>query len=353
MKFEFKTYLKYAIKEAINFQVYIIAAGIGAIICFLTSHYSVVPFVVPLFVQILVRSNAKFRHRHQNALVELPAQTQDPVFIMDMQGKIVLSIGKTLDLFKKHAIGNINDFINEDAFDDIIRVAHSQDPYAANTSVEAFSPRSLKWYEIKAKVTGMQYGGKEQKILVWLQDISQRKIYYLRLRDLLRYSDSLIVSLEELVESGTEYEHLSSFLLREYEAVFITRADQKNNLEGYVFKQGSDRIIKSDVITINEQSPAPINISRKKKQIISDDISSYQSEEEFLQKNPLDPLVLDFIDNPIRNFITYNEADISIIAFNFRSRITDYEIQFFEIVVNIYRSMVMLVDLKKELHKSN
>ncbi len=351
MKFEFKTYLEYAIKEAINFQVYVIAAFIGAIICFLTSHYSMVPFIVPLFVQIVIKSNAKFRHRHQNALVELPAQTRDPVFIMDMHGKIILSIGKTLDLFKKHGIGNIKDFINEDAFDDIINIAHTHDPHAAKTSVEAFSPRSLKWYEIKATVTGMKYGGKEQKILVWLQDISQRKIYYLRLRDLLRYSDSLIGSLEELVESGTEYEHLSSFLLKEYEAVFITRADQKNNLEGHVFKQGSHQIIKSEAITINEQSSAPINISRKQKQIISDDISSYKSEEDFLQKNPLDPGVLKFIGGSIRNFITYNEADISIIAFNFRSRITDYEKQFFEIVVNIYRTMVMLVDLKKEVHK--
>jgi len=77
-------------------------------------------------------------------------------------------------------------------------------------------------------------------------------------------------------------------------------------------------------------------------------MSFYHSKEAFLQKNPLDPVVLDFIGAPVRNFITYNEADISIIAFNFRSDINAYEKQFFEIVVNIYRTMVMLVDLKKE-----
>ncbi|MCF6248945.1 MAG: hypothetical protein L3J69_16540 [Desulfobacula sp.] len=352
MKFEFKIYLEYALKEATAFQVYVSAALIGTVISFFTSNYSAIPFLVPLFVQILVRSNAKFRNRHQAALVELPAQTEDPVFIMDMQGKIILSTGKTLDLFKTHAISNIKEFINEEAFDDIINVAFSQDPIrGAQPSVEVFSNRSLKWYEIKAKVTGMRYGDKEQKILVWFQDISLRKIYHLRLRDLLRYSDSLIGSLEELVESGTEYEHLSAFLLKEYKAVFITRTDKENNLEGFVFKYDSQKIIKSEAITINKESLAPINVSRKKEQIISDDISFYHSKEAFLQKNPLDSVVLDFINAPIRNFITYNEADISIIAFNFRSRITAYEKQFFEIVVNIYRTMVIMVDLKKELRK--
>ncbi len=352
MTSKIKLYIEYAIKEAINFQVYIIAMVIGAIICFFTSNYSIVPFIVPLFVQILVKSNARFRNRHQNALVELPAQFKDPVFIMDIQGDIILSIGNTLDLFNKYAIRNIKDFIDDAAFKDIIKIASSQDPaHTASTSVEAFSNRSFKWYEITAKATGMRYGDKEQKILVWFQNISLRKIYHLRLRDLLRYSDSLISSLEKPMKSDTEYEHLSSFLLKEYEAVFITRTDPENNLKGYVFKNNSQQITKSEIITINKESLAPINISRKNALIISDDISSYSSKENFMQQNPLDPAVLNFIDVPIRNFITYNEADISIIAFNFRSKITAYEEQFFEIVVNIYRSMVMLVDLKKDLQK--
>ncbi|MCP3874106.1 MAG: hypothetical protein GY699_13220 [Desulfobacteraceae bacterium] len=352
MKFEYKIYLEYAITEATSFQVYVSAVVIGTIICFFTSNYSIVPFIVPLFIQILVKSNARFCNRHQNALVELPAQTEDPVFIMDIQGNIILSTGKTLDIFNTFSIRNIKDIIDETAFDDIINIVSSQDPvYASNASVEVFSDKTLKWYEIKAKATGMKYGDKALKILVWFQDISLRKIYHLRLRDLLRYSDSLIVSLESPVKSGTEYEHLPAFLLKEYEAVFITRANRENNLEGYVFKNSSQQIIKSEAITINKESLAPINISRKREQIISNDISSYNSEKDFLQDNPLDPAVLDFIDVPIQNFITFNEADISIIAFNFKSRITAYEKQFFEIVVNIYRTMVKLVDLKKELQK--
>lgn len=350
MKFDFKTYFEYLIKETVNFQIYITAAFIGSVICFLTSNYSIVPYIVPLFVQILIRSHVCFRNRHQNALVELPAQTGDPAFIMDLEGNIILSIGKTLELFKKYAVTNIKDFINENSFDDIIELAFNEDhAFAATNTVETFSTASLKWYDVKAKATGMKYGGKQQKILVWFQDISLRKVNYLRLRDLLRYSNALIASLDDPVKLGAEYEHLSAFLLKEYQAVFITRADLDNNLTGYVFRNTPDKIIHSEVITISKSSLAPINISRKEKKVLSSDISAYESEQDFLKQNPFDLAVLQFIGAPVKNFITYNEADISVTAFNFRSKINVHEKQFFKIVVNIYKTMVKLVDLKQEL----
>ena len=67
---------------------------------------------------------------------------------------------------------------------------------------------------------------------------------------------------------------------------------------------------------------------------------------DFLEAHPFDPRVLDFIDLSVRNFITFNEADVSVIAFNFRSEITVHEREFFKVVVNIYKTMVMMADLK-------
>ncbi|MFH2057657.1 MAG: hypothetical protein ABIJ59_02010 [Pseudomonadota bacterium] len=348
---KFKTYLEYAAKEMGNFRIYINAAVIGFIICFFTNNYSIVPFIVPLFVQIIARSNVKYRQRHISALVELPAQMEDPVFIMDIQGDIILSTGKTRNFFKKHSINNISGFIDQKALDNIIEMVFKDSQSPSMPSVEAYSNISQKWYEIKAKTTGIRYGQKDQKVLVWFQDISLRKTYDLRLRDLLRYSDSLILSIKDFVKAGSIFEHLSLFLLKDYQAVFITRTDEKKNLAGYVFKICSEKIQRSESIIIPKESLAPINISRKKSLIISDDISNYNSEEEFLHKNPLDPKVLNFIDVSIKNFITYNEADISIIAFNFKSPITTDEERFFEILVNIYRTMVMLVDLEQEHEK--
>ncbi|MBU2629477.1 MAG: hypothetical protein KKE61_12740, partial [Proteobacteria bacterium] len=228
--------MEYAAKEVGNFTIYVNAAIIGFIICFFTGNYSIVPFVVPLFVQIIARSNVKYRQRHISALVELPAQTEDPVFIMDIQGNILLSTGKTRDLFKKHSINNISGFIDRKALDAIIEMVFRDTLSPSIPSVETYSNISQKWYEIKAKTAGMSYGEKTQKVLVWFQDISLRKTYDLRLRDLLRYSDSLISSLKEFVKSGSIFEHLSLFLLKDYEAVFITRTDKNKNLVGYVFK---------------------------------------------------------------------------------------------------------------------
>ncbi|MBK1650270.1 hypothetical protein [Rhabdochromatium marinum] len=350
MAFEYKTYIDFLIKEIVNPQIYLNAFVVGSIICYLTANFSSVPYIVPLFVQVLARSSVKFRQRHQKALVELPAQTEDPAFIMDTQGTIILSIGKTLELFESQSILNIKQLISEAAFGEMLAVAFSQEPSsAAHNRVEAFSERTGKWYEIKAKTTGIRYGDHSQKILVWFQDISIRKVYQLRVRDLLRYSSDLIASLEKPLTTGMECDHLASFLLKEYEAAFITRADHNNNLSGYAFKNQADHMVRSDFITIDYQSQAPINISRKEKRILSAEASAYASEAAFLQRHPFDPRVLEFIGVPIRNFITYNESDISIIAFNFRSRITIYEKEFFEVLVNIYRNMVLALDFKQSL----
>lgn len=352
MKFEYNTYLKYITKESLSPLVYISAAVIGTIICFLTSNYTVIPYLVPLIVQIIVRSNVKYRNRHQEALLELPAQKEDPVFIMDIQGNIILSNGKTKDIFEKFAIKNIKEFINDESFLDIISISQFEEQsIAESNSIETFSNTTFKWYEVKAKTTGLTYGNQKENILVWFQDISLRKRYHLRLKDLLRYSDSLIGSLDNQLETDLEYKHLAAFLLKEYEAVFITRADVQSNLNGYVFKRDFQEMIQSEIITVGYESPAPIIISRKKKEILTNENLDYPDQGLFLKENPFDPSVLNFIGVPVKNYITYNEDDISVIAFNFRSQITAYEKEFFEIVINIYRSMVMLVDLKKAVKK--
>ncbi|WDP90405.1 MAG: hypothetical protein HUN04_12150 [Desulfobacter sp.] len=342
-KIEWDTYFSFILKEISELQLYINAAIIGFIICFFTGKYSLVPFIVPLFVQVLSKSKVKYQQRHLNALVELPAQAEDPVFIMDTRGSILLSVGKTFELFEQRAVTNIKDFLSLEALEEILNVAGAG---SHAHSTEAFSGLTMKWYKIKATRMGQDKGA--EHILVWFQDISLRKTYDFRLQDLLRYSSALMQDLADIVDTGEEFEHLSSFLLKDYEAVFITRADQGKNLSGYVFKQSETRIERSCLILIHNESPAPINISRKEAQIISDDMEGYGSEAEFLEKNPLDPRVLDFIGGPIHNFITYNEADLSIIAFNYKSKISDYEKRFFEILVNNYRTIIMLVDLEKK-----
>lgn len=341
--FKFGTYLRFALAELAQVQIYLMALVIGCIICFFTGHYTVVPFIVPLIVQIVSRSGIKYRQRHFTALVELPAQTEAPVFIMGRNGRILLSVGKTQDFFRASRITHIRDIIGPGKLETLVDMAeHAEETETRALSLEAFSEITQKWYDIKAKAMGSTKG--TGKILVWFQDITLRKMYDFRLRDLVRYSGGLVHSLDTMAASGGAFENLSSFLLKDYEAVFITRTDERKNLVGSVFKLTDSQVEKSSAIVIPNESQAPINVSRQKAEIISDDAGTYASQEAFLKKNPLDPRVLSFIGAPIRNFITYNEAELSIIAFNFKSTITAYEERFFEILVNNYRTMVMLVD---------
>lgn len=349
LKREASVYLDFCLKEVLNVSIYITAAVIGFTICFFTGHYSVVPFIVPMFVQILARSSVKYRQRHVQTLVQLPAQKEDPVFIMDMDGAIVLSTGKTLELFETRTIRNAGELIGRAALSDLLDMIQKDtaEPPVEHV-METYSRVTEKWYEIKAKSAGTKLRKRTGNVLVWFQDITRRKVYDLRLRDLLHYSDSLIFSLDDLVETDSVFEHLASFLLQDYDAVFITRTDASHNLVGMVFKGEGREIKQSQTITIPKDSKAPINVSRHKAEIISDERSAYPSRADFLKQNPLDPRVLEFIGVPVRNFITYNQADVSIIAFNFSSDITAYERRFFEIMVNLYRTMVMLVDSERE-----
>lgn len=341
-------YVRYVFHEFLSPAIYVNAVIVGTAICFFTGHYSVIPYCVPLLMQVMARSGVKFRQRDVNALVELPAQIEDPAFIMDREGNVVLSTGKTRKLFEENLVDNIAVFVGEEGLRTILSLVV---PGRASGDVlpgELYSGITGKWYEVKANPAADQYGEASRKILVWFRDISLRREYDFRLRDLLAYSSSMTARLEELVKTDSIYDRLADFMLADYEAVYITRTDAEENLVGNVFKHGESALAKSPTILVPNQSQAPILVSRRKSRILSGDIGEYDSPELFKEKNPFDPKVLDFIESPIRNYITYNEADVSIIAFNHNKTISAYEERFIEVLLNISRTIMMLVDLARE-----
>ena len=346
MRSDVYTFLTYAGKEAAQATVYVTALIIGSTICFLTSHWSVVPFVVPLLVQVLARAHVRFRHRHKDALVELPAQKEDPVFIMDTDGRVILSVGKTRDLFEQYGVERVQDFISEEAFDRIIASAAPCCNLPDPVGVEVFSGKTLKWYEVKAAITAMSYGDKVPKVLVWFQDISLRQVYYLRLKDLLRYSDTLIAVLDlPRPDPEVAYQHLAIFLLKEYDGVYIARAGDDGTLCGFAFKGGPHGIARSTPIPVTVGGP--VDAARQSGRLMTGDALDHEGS--FRDAHPFDPAMLSFLGEPIRNFITFSEADVSVTAFNFRGAITVHEREFFKVVVKIFKTMTVMADLKKEL----
>ncbi len=341
-------YARYVFHEFFNPWIYANAAGVGTAICFFTGHYSAVPYFVPLLMQVMARSSVKFRQRHVNALVELPAQIEDPAFIMDRGGNVVLSTGKTRKLFETHGVENVAGLVGEEGQKKVLKlVEDSLSPEGAVLPEEVFSEITGKWYEVKTEPTSAKHGEVSRKVLVWFRDITLRREYDGRLQDLLLYSGSMIARLGELVKEGTIYDSLAGFMLADYGAVYIARIDGEGNLVGNVFKRGENGIEKSRKVRILSASLAPIFVSRRKSRILSADVGDYDSAELFQKENPFDPKVLDFIGSPIKNYITYNEADVSIIAFNHHKPISPYEKRFIEVLLNTSRTMVMLVDLAR------
>lgn len=342
------TYLKYLSRELLSVWVYLNAVFVGAIICFFSGHYSFVPFVVPLFVQILVKSHLRYRNRNITALVELPAEIDDPVFILNQYGDILLSAGKTQQLFDTFKITNISQFIGKDGLEKILKMTHSFSPDLTVIPEEVHSEKNGKWYEVKAKPGNANIEGKLERILVWFSDISLKKNYDRRLQDLLSYSGSLISKLEEIKKRGDVFDQLANFILIDYEAVYITKTDEAGNLCGNVFKLGALGKEKSAPIVVPNESVAPIFVSRREAKVISGDLSTLDLGERFETKYPFDQQVLDFIGRPVESFITYNVAEVSIIAFNFNNKITNYEKRFIEVLLNISLAIVKLVDLARE-----
>jgi len=308
---------------------------------------SMIPFLVPFMVQIAAHAMLRFRNRDVDTLLLLPGQREDPAFIMDYSGNVVLSAGKTEQLFKINAITKITDLIGVDGFDCLIKKLDYSCIDPETRSIDIYSGRLQNWYEIKFKPIVSRCGRLPEKLLVWFSEMTTQREAELRQRDLLHYTDSLMSDVKTLARKQSTYDHLAAFILKNYEGVLIARIDPDGNLSGYVFKRNGE-LRRSEAVVIATDSYAPILLSRYGATVISDDIRNYPSAGSFDKKYRFDERVRSFLDMPIRNFINYHAGDVSIIAFNSVRTITVQENIFIEVLLNTTRAIVSLADLARE-----
>ncbi len=72
---------------------YAIAFVIGSVINLGMGHdifHSMIPFVVPVFVQALSKASVNFANKDKNLLLTLPAERKDPVFVINRHGQYLL-----------------------------------------------------------------------------------------------------------------------------------------------------------------------------------------------------------------------------------------------------------------------
>jgi HD-GYP domain-containing protein (c-di-GMP phosphodiesterase class II) len=340
-------YSFYIRQELRNPAIYLTSALIGLLAIWMMNAPSIIPFLIPFIVQTAAHAILRFKNRDVDTLLLLPGQREDPTFIINLDGNIVVSAGKTEQLFKKISITNMIDLIGADAFDRLInQLDHSCiDP--ETRSIDIYSGRLENWYEIKFKPIVSCCGRLPEKLLIWFTKVTAQREAELRQRDLLHYTDSLISDIKTLARKKSTYDHLAAYILNNYEGVLITRNDPDGNLSGYMFK-GNGEVRRSEAIVIAGDSYAPVFLSRREATVISDDIRNYPSTSAFDKKYNFDERVQSFLDVPIRNFINYHAGDVSIIAFNSVRAINFQENIFIEILLNTTRAIVALADLARE-----
>ena len=94
---EFSFYIR---QELRNPAIYLTSALIGLLAIWMMNAPSIIPFLIPFIVQIAANSILRFRNKNLETLLLLPGKREDPVFIMDLDGNVVLSAGKTEQLLR-------------------------------------------------------------------------------------------------------------------------------------------------------------------------------------------------------------------------------------------------------------
>ncbi|MBW2469899.1 MAG: serine/threonine-protein phosphatase [Deltaproteobacteria bacterium] len=340
--------LKYLAKELINPITYLVAFLIGASINTLQGNglwFSAVPYIVPLFVQSFAKASIKFKNKDMDILCQLPAERQDPVFVIDKMGRVVAVAGNTKKLFKRHHIKKLDDLFEKSEADTILKATDDMRAKWQVEPMELNSKATGKWYQVKTKI------GEGGHVLIWLDEISSRKAMDISLTAIRGFSREVLNSINELAKENDIYDRLALLILKEgYRGVFITREDQDGNLAGYVFKGNNHELLKSEYIQVPEASAAPIWASRKAECDIYGCVATAtrpdsMPQADFEKAHPFDERVKSFLGFAITNYINYAEGDVSIIGFNKKDGIKKFDTDVINTVVNTARSVTHLIDL--------
>lgn len=108
----FSSWFRGFAEEFLNPINYAIAAMVGLLINVLQTGNGLASwpaFAVPVVVQALSKSILKFSQRHQQTLLRLPGEREDPAFVMAPSGTILASAGRTKELFERAGIRRIGD----------------------------------------------------------------------------------------------------------------------------------------------------------------------------------------------------------------------------------------------------
>lgn len=340
--------LLYLLRELTDFWNFVFSFAAGALISAWLGYPTLAPFGVILAAQVVLQTARHYRDQNVNTLLQLPAEREDPAFIMDRHGRILLSAGKTRDFFNAHGIVHLDQFIGSAGLSALLRNVQTACDAPAGGGVEVYAPANRRWYEVQAKPAAFLCGAEPDRFLVWFRDVSLRKAHDTRQLDLLRYSSWLAPRIRDFARRKSLDDALAGFILGTYAAVLIARKDRSGRIRGRVFRQTGAGLEKSAELTFPDDAAAALLFSPPQAQPAADTGMAPAHARRFPARHPFDHRVLDFIGTPVENFISYSEGEVGLIAFNCRGAITPYEKLFLETLLNLSRSLEALIALARE-----
>jgi len=339
-------YYWYLLQEVQSPWVMLNSVLIGAAINFFSNGTltgSPVAYLIPFLVQSLSKSSMSYKRRHQALLGLLPLERPDPAFIMDFEGNIVLSGGETKAFFESHQFTNISQFIGPLAVKQI--VSHFNDPEVGKkTAHEYYADCTCKWYSVRVKQVKNPRGS--QSILVWMDDVSEVKQLHERIFAISNYSDQVIRHLDDLTQRQDIFTQLAPLILgMGFAGTFITLQDSDGGSSGLGAKKQDGEEVFSHYIKLDQDTDAPVMLSRRESGLVEKFASDYPSQEAFEKAFKFNPWIKKFLGQPVTHFVNYHEGDCSIIAFNKKDVSRNDDALFVHSMVNTTRSLFYLANL--------
>jgi len=334
-------------KELINPAIYVIGLFVGVLINLLQSgmpFYSSVPFIVPVLVQVFTRSWISYRNRNNEKLLSISMERDEPSFICDDEGRILVTSGRPAKYLERERIDSLSRLFggNPQAVPSLLGNAE-----AAGQVIELESPVLKKHYAVRSRKSEVGW-------MVWLQDVTERKQLDKRLEGIDQFRHYVLKDLDKIARDGDIDERTAELILKDgWRAVFIAMADAGNvrdasALIGHVFRISEGKLMASGPIRVGRDSDAPIWHSRRRERMVGARKSDYSTNAEWKSAYPLYPEVRDFLGNPYPvNLINWHEGNYTVIAFDKVDGPTDLDKQAFDGMVGIAHTVRSLIDLAR------
>lgn len=327
---------------------YIVALAVGTLLTALSgldAATAVAPFIVPFLVSSIGRTVSRIAAAQKELLLELPAKRTSPAFVIDNDGVVEVSHGRTAELFSRLSVGRIQDLLVNPEGGDVLDELCGE--HAPGRQSELYAPALEKWYRATTYCEP-----RDAYMLVWLDDITEERRAAEQRAAVRQFQIEIVEAAsgnEPRVDSRLGHERLARLILEAgYGGVLLAQSDGADSVTGTAFKLNGDGALeRSDEISIDPDSHAPIFRSRREGRAVAASLKMFSDRASFERAYPVAPEVRSFLAAPVYNLVNYHAGPTSIVAFNKHPEVSRPDISFLEAAADAAHSFFAAIDVAR------